>query len=186
MTRNDTLSRGRKLSNPNSEMTRLKLLWRNSLPEAERDYWREQLVSTRTQAALREEVRDKHGIQLLHDRQIRRFRDWVEDEDRRKQQADEVEWDRAELEEQGLAGELLRAELVRRMTERALARGDYKLGATAVTLDLKVERLGIAERRLALQVRRAERFDKAADRAVQPGGLTPEVLRQIERDLNLM
>ena len=174
------------MTNPNSEMTRLKLLWRNSLPEEEKDYWREQLVSTRTQAALREELRDKHGIQLLHDIQIRRFRDWVEEEDWRKQEAEKVESDRAELEAQGLTGEQLRAELVRRMTERALARGDYKLGATAVTLDIKVERLGIAERRLALEVRRAEKFEKAADRAGQPGGLTPEVLRQIEKDLRLM
>jgi len=174
------------LSNPNSEMTKLKLLWRSSWPEAEQDYWREQLVSTRTQAALRGELKDKHGVQLLYDIQIRRFRDWVEEEDWREQEAEKVESDRAELEAQGLAGEQSRAELVRRMTERALARGDFKLGATAVTLDVKVGRLDIAERRLALQVRRAERFDKAADRAEQPGGLTPEVLRQIERDLNLM
>ena len=174
------------MSNPNSEMTRLKLLWRNSLLEAERDYWREQLVSTCTQAALREELQDKHGIQLLHDRQIRRFRDWVEEEDWRELEAEKVESDRAELEAQGLKGEQLRAELVRRMTERALARGDYKLGAVAVTLDLKVERLGIEERRLGLQMRRAERLDKDSKRAEQPGGLTPEVLRQIERDLKLM
>ena len=174
------------MSNPNSEMTKLKLLWRNSLPEAEQDYWREQLESTRTQEELRQQLLNKYGIQLLHDRQIRRFRDWVEEEDWREQEAEKVESDRAELEAQGLAGEQLRAELVRRMTERALARGDYKLGEAAVNLDLKAERLDIAERRLALQVRRAERFDKAADRAEQPGGLTPEVLRQIEKDLNLM
>ncbi len=182
----DIINRGRKLTNPDSEMTKLKLLWRNLLPEAERDYWREQLVSTCTQAALREELKDKHGIQLQHDRQIRRFREWVEEEDWRELEAEKVESDRAELEAQGLTGEQLRAELVRRMTERALARGDFKLGATAVTLDVKVGRLDIAERRLALQVRRADRLDKDCERAQQPGGLTPEVLRQIEKDLNLM
>jgi hypothetical protein len=72
------------------------------------------------------------------------------------------------------------------MTERALARGDFKLGETAVKLDLNVERLGLEEQRLGLQRRRAERLDKAAHVAAQPGGLTPEVLRQIEKNLNLM
>ena len=186
MKRIELMSRPRKLTNPDSEMTKLKLLWRNSLPEEERDYWREQFASTRTQPELRQELEDKYKIELRHNTQLRRFCLWVVEEDWREQQVEEVLSDRAELEAQGLTGEQLRAELVRRMTERALARGDYKLGEAAVTLDVKVGRLGIAERRLALQVRRAEHFDKAANRAAQPGGLTPEVLRQIERDLNLM
>jgi hypothetical protein len=38
----------RKLTNPESEMTRLKLLWKKSLLEAERDYWREQFASARS------------------------------------------------------------------------------------------------------------------------------------------
>ncbi len=137
-------------------MTKLKLLWRDSLPEAEQDYWREQFASTRSQKELREELQEKCGIELRQDTQLGRFRRWVDEDDFRMQQAEEVECDRAELEAQGLKGEQLRDELVRRMTERALARGDYKLGATAVNLDVKVGRLDIAERRL-LPCRRAGR-----------------------------
>ena len=180
------MNRPRKLSHPESEGTKLKVLWRDALPEAEQDYWREQFASARTQSKLREELQEKYNIKLTHNEQLRRFCHWMEKEDLRKSQEEEVECDRAELEAQGLKGEQLRAELVRRMTERALARGDYKLGAVAVALDVKVERLGIEEQRLALQLRRAERLDKDSERAQQPGGLTPEVLRQIERDLKLM
>jgi hypothetical protein len=55
----------RKLTNPESEMTRLKLLWKQSLPEADRDYWREQFASARTQAELRQELAAKYGINLI-------------------------------------------------------------------------------------------------------------------------
>ena len=106
--------------------------------------------------------------------------------DLRRDQAEEVECDRVELEAQGLSGVQLRDELVRRMKERALARGDFKLGEAAVKLDLRVERIGIDHCWLALQARKAGVLEKANKRAEQPGGLTPEVLRQIEKDLNLM
>ncbi len=176
----------RKLTHPGSEVTRLKLLWRDTLPEAERDYWREQFASARSRPKLRQDLQDKFDIKLPYDMQLIRFCRWLEDEDLRKQLAEEADWDRAELEAQGLSGEQLREELLRRMKERALARGDFKLGAEAVKLDLRAEGVTISRQSFALKVRRADTLDRAVKRSEQPGGLTPEVLRQIEKDLNLM
>ena len=180
------MNRPRKLSHPESEVTKLKVLWRDALPEAEQDYWREQFASTRTLLNLREELQSKYNIKLTHNEQLRRFCHWVEDEDLRKEQADDVACDRAELEGQGLTGKQLRDELVRRMKERALARGDFKLGEAAVRLDLRAESVGIHDRWLALQVRKVDVMAKSVERETRPGGLTPEVLRQIEKDLRLM
>jgi hypothetical protein len=177
----------RKLTHPKSEMTRLKLLWRDSLSEAGQDYWREQFASPRTQEELRHELLAKLGINLLYDLQLRRFLRWLEDEDWRKREAEAVELDRVELEALGLDGQQLRDELLKRMKERALARGDFKLGVAAVNLDLKAERVAITQRQLELQVRKADALDRAVNESLQPGGLTPEVLHKIEREhLNLM
>ena len=180
------MNKPRKLSHPESEVTKLKLLWNDRLSEAERDYWREQFASARSQLRLREELQGKYNIKLEHDTQLRRFRRWVQEEDLRKEQADDVACDRAELEGQGLDDQQLRDELVRRMKERALARGDFKLGEAAVRLDLRAESVGIHDRWLALQVRKVDVMAKEIELDAQPGGLTPEVLRQIEKDLKLM
>jgi hypothetical protein len=186
-------------------MTRLKLFWKKTLPEADRDYWREQFASARTQAELRQELADKYGISLPHDTQLGRFRGWLQAEDLRELEAEAVRCDRAELEAQGLAGEPLRAELLRRMAERALARGDYKLGVAAVNLDLKAERLAIHQRRLQLDreqlnlqrangklqkekdfrewIKRPEIREKFLPNRKK--GITKKTIREIERDLNL-
>jgi hypothetical protein len=54
----------RKLSHAESEDTRLKVLWRDQFPEAERDYWREQFASARSRGQLRQELGEKHGLKL--------------------------------------------------------------------------------------------------------------------------
>ena len=117
------MNEARKLSHADSAVTKLKLLWRNSLAEADRDYWREQLASARTRKELREELQERYGLELKQDVQLRRFGRWMEDEDLRAQAAEDARCDRAELELQGIAEQDLRNELLRRMKERALARG---------------------------------------------------------------
>jgi hypothetical protein len=186
MSRINLKDKARKLTNPDSEMTKLKLLWRKSWPEAEQDYWREQLSSTRTQAELRQELQDKYGIRLLYNVQFIRFGRWVEADDHRKLHAEAMECDRAELEARGLTGVSLRNELLKCMQQRALSQGDFKLGAAAVNLDLRAERVAIHHGTLALQKHKVNALEKANEVAARPGGLTPEVLRQIETDLNLM
>jgi hypothetical protein len=167
-------------------MTRLKFLWRDKLSETEQHYWREQLSSARTLQELRQELLDKYGINLEHDIQLRRFSEWRERDDLRKLEAEEARCDRLELEAQGLTGEQLSEELLKRMKERALARGDYKLGGRAVWLDLKAKNVAIAQGHLELHVRKADALDRAVNESLQPGGLTPEVLEKIERELKLM
>ena len=82
-------------------------------------------------------------------------RRWVEDEDLRAQAAEDALCDRAELELQGIAEQDLRNELLRRMKERALARGDFKLAAEAIKLDLKAERVALERERVAVQSRKS-------------------------------
>jgi hypothetical protein len=92
------------------------------------------------------------------------------------------------------------------MAERALARGDYKLGVAAVNLDLKAERLAIHQRRLQLDreqldwqrangklqkekdfrewIKRPEIREEFLPKS--KGGITEKTLRKIERELRLM
>ena len=179
------MKEARKLSHAGSAVTQLKLLWRNSLGEADRDYWREQLASARTRKELREELQERYGLELKQDVQLRRFGRWLEDEDLRARAAEDARCDREELELQGIAEQDLRNELLRRMKERALARGDFKLAAEAIKLDLKAERVAIERERVAVQTRKVAVKEREANVAKRPGGLTPEVLDKIERELNL-
>lgn len=122
-------------------MTKLKRLWRDSLSEPERDYWRAQFESTRSQSALRQEIQEKYNVKLLQDSQLNRFRDWMDEFTAIEKEKQKVAEDLAELQSQGLTGAKLRDELLTRIKARALARGDYKLGLKAIAADVKVETL---------------------------------------------
>lgn len=143
----------RKLSSPDSPDTKLKLLWRDTLTEAERDYWREQLTAARPLSALRRELLAKFNIELKQDYSLSRFRHWVDVEDLRLAEAELVAADEAELLAQGLQGEELRAALLERMKARALTRGDFKLGATAVRLDLLAEAMALNQEKFKESLR---------------------------------
>lgn len=176
----------RKLTNPNSEMTKLKKLWAKSWSEEERDYWREQFASPRSNPELRQELETKYNIKLPHDTQLVRFKHWVAQEDARKAAAEKARANAAALKSEGLTGAKLRDELLKRMKEEALADGNFKLGADAVKLDLATERISISDRAVTVQEKRIASIEKAAEDAAQPGGLTPEVLEKIERELKLL
>jgi hypothetical protein len=135
----------RKLSWPGSAGTKLKRLWCDTFAEAERDYWREQFASTRPPLDLRRELREKFNIDFAQDYGLTRFRRWAAAQDAREEEAETVEADEAELKLQGLCGEKLREALLERMKARALARGDFKLGATAVKLDLQAEAMAFGK-----------------------------------------
>ena len=134
-------SKPRKISNEQSPLTELKLLWRDTFIEPERDYWREQISSSRTQADIRSELKDKYKIDLPYDIYVTRFRRWVAEQDELEEETCKSAADRAELEAQGLTGDQLRNELLRRAMARAVARGDFKLGLRAIAEDIKVETL---------------------------------------------
>jgi len=144
------MSNQQKLSPLETEITRLKRLWRDSFTEAERDYWREQLFSSRTLADLRRELREKLNINLQHDVQLLRFRKYdarliALEEENQKSAADQ-----AELEAQGLTGEKLRHALIERMKARAYNEGDFKLALKAITADVKVETLQLGREKFNL------------------------------------
>jgi hypothetical protein len=136
----------RKLTWPDSPLTQWKLLWRDVLPEKEKEYWRAQFASPRSLADIGREIFKKYKIQLNLRYHLTRFRQWLAQEAERLEEAEMAEADKAELERQGLKGEKLRRELLERMKRRALRRGDFKLGATAVNLDLKAEKLALEQK----------------------------------------
>lgn len=127
----------RKLSHGGSPETALKILWRETLSESEKAYWREQFTSTRPQRVLRDELRNKYGIDLTQDTSLTRFRKWVPKQDALDEEAQEAHADEIELVAQGLSGEPLREALLERMKRRAYRKGDFTLGAVAVRLDLQ-------------------------------------------------
>jgi hypothetical protein len=205
------LKEPRNLSHQESPVTQLKLLWRNGITEADKDYWREQFESGRTRKEVRQELLEFYQIELKQDVQLARFCQWVVEEDLRKSVYEDVLSDRAEVEAQGVGEKDIDIELIRRMKQRALARGDFKLGAMAIKLSVEMqkmafqqkrtelqgervkvakERVEIAKQRLALQERKemAVEKEKEHERKMesQPGGLTEEVLEAIETKLNLM
>jgi glycine/D-amino acid oxidase-like deaminating enzyme len=149
----------RKLTHPASASTKLRVLWRDSWSEEEQDYWREQFASPRSQADMREELRKRYHIDLVHDFSVTRFRRWVGAQDAREEEAQMAEADEAELKRQGLSGEQLRGILLARMTRRALARGDFNLGALAVRMDLQVEAMAL----------RKEKFKESLRTKIQAG-----------------
>ena len=150
----------RKLNASGSPMTSLKRLWRDSFSEDERDYWREQFISSRSQAALRKELHQKYGIALRYDNQLNRFREWIADFDAREEEHGRVADERMELESQGLTPDELCSELLFRMKARALVRGDFKLGLKAIAAEVKVETLQLAREKF----RHSKRANPVASR----------------------
>ena len=156
-----------KLRSPQSDMSRLKLLWRDSLAEPERDYWRNQFESTIPQAKLRQELQTRYHIHLRRDNQLNRFRAWVQELDAQREEVRLQAADQAELEQQGLTGEQLREELLNRMKRRALSRGDFQLGLKAVAADLKSDALHLDMKKFTFRLRTKLSHDPAL--ANRPG-----------------
>lgn len=143
----------RKLSWPDSASTKLKVLWCNTFSEEEQDYWREQFVSARSQASIRRELEQKYDLDFKNDWRLTVFRRWVDAQDLRLAEAELVAADEAELTAQGLHGEQLREALLERMKARALTKGDFKLGATAVKLDLQAEAMALNQQKFKESLR---------------------------------
>jgi hypothetical protein len=123
---------------PVFQVTRLKALWR-TLTEDQRAGWSAFLVSETSQAEIRRQILARFKINLRYDRQLLRFRTWLDELEALKAGADRAAADEVELRQQGLAGAQLREELLNRMKIRALARGDFKLGLRAIAADVKME-----------------------------------------------
>src|SRR6516164_2910515 len=98
-----------------SELTKLKLLWRDSLDEEAKDFWRSLFVSPEsTQSQTRAMIAEKLKINLRYDSQLNRFRDWElqlraqdleaerQNDDERRIEAEFGDWDLDQVREEVL------------------------------------------------------------------------------------
>lgn len=126
-------------------MGRLKEKWR-TLAEPVCEYWRQQFVSSRSQADIRRELAAKLQVKLNSDSQLNKFRDWVKDQDARDAEAERMSEDEQRLtEEFGKDWSLdrIREEVLRRSYARAIATGDFASGRKTIVQDLNVKKLAL-------------------------------------------
>ena len=123
-----------------SEVTRLKELWRFSLPDASKDYWRSLFLGKQSQAATRAELLQKLGINLLYDSQLNDFRKWEMDQRERELEEERRQEDERQLqvEHSDWTLEQIREETLKRSYNRVLAKGDFKLGLATVKQHTRV------------------------------------------------
>ncbi|HEY1661990.1 MAG TPA: hypothetical protein VGI03_06185 [Verrucomicrobiae bacterium] len=169
------MSEAAKLRGTNSPLTLLKELWLSGFFVESRDYWREQFGSRRTQSEIREEIYQKYNVHLQYDKQLTRFRQWVEDQDQRDEEIEAMNEDLRRT--NGMCTNATVAEIRDTVYQtyhmRALARGDVKLGKFILRMDL-------ADRKLALRQRKArlaeeEEASRALDFCIEEARKYPEV-----------
>jgi len=147
--------RGQSAGKELSELTRFKMLWRDTLAESQKDFWRSRFASADKQSAVRAEIQTRLKIHLRYDKQLTQFRKWDE---QLQDNAEEAEW--AEREEQqlkalGLTGEPLREALLNKIKGRAFIRGDHKLGLQAIDRDLKSQQVTLDKNKFEFDATRA-------------------------------
>jgi hypothetical protein len=182
----------KKLRNQGSELTRLKKLWRDSLAEDAREFWRQQFISELSQAEIRKLIHARLKVNLTYDGQLNAFRDWE-----LEQRSMDLEAERAEEEERRLiedhpnwTKDQVRDELIKRFYARALAQGNAKLGLATMDrdlnersaktkaeqkekeIDLRKQKLGLDSRKIALLEKKAAQLDQVKE--VVAARLSPE------------
>jgi hypothetical protein len=131
-----------KLRPGNSELTKLKELWRG-LSEDARAFWQELFVSKTAQAEIRSQLLAKLKINLRFDKQLNAFRSWeleqraMDDEAERAAEAER----RITEEHPDWTKDQVREDLLRRFYNQARVYGDSQLGLKTIAADVKVESL---------------------------------------------
>jgi hypothetical protein len=174
------MSATKKLRAGNSELTKLKVLWRDSLSEDSKAYWQELFVSPEsTQAQIRQLIASKLKINLRFDKQLNAFRDWeqeqrLRDEEEERQEADE----RRFIEEFGADNlDLIREKVLKKSYARSVAAGDFKSARATVVQDLNVEKVNLDKRKVAILEKKAAQADET-EKALKDSELTPEQREQ--------
>ena len=147
-----------------SELTKLKILWRDSLAEDARYYWQELFVSKTTQAQIRAEILTKLKINLRFDKQLTAFRDWEQEQRFRELEAERQADDELRLKAQFGADwtlDQIREEVLKRSYARAIQEGDWAAGRKTIVQDLNVKKVSLDERKLKLLEAKAAQADKA-------------------------
>lgn len=165
-----------------SELTRLKEKWR-TLAEDVRACWLGRFSSSEPQAALRAEILTKLKLNLRHDSQLTKFRQWVDSEEQRALMAEKIEERKTELLSGGMTLEDAQEVLLAEAAAYSTAARDFKLG-------LKTSREISDSRRLRVMEKKAAAYDRAqaALEAAKnsKGGITKETLHKIEAELKLL
>ena len=176
-----------------SEVTKLKKLWRDSLAEDARDYWRELFISPDcSQAEIRRQMFARLKVNLKHDSQLNKFRDWE-----LEQRALDVEEERQEEDERRALAENpnwtldeARESVLKKAYQRAGARGDFELGLAVVDRDLKSKVVKMDREKLELLKKKSDAYDRAQEALTKAktskGGITKETLAKIESELKLL
>ncbi|MGA2178791.1 MAG: hypothetical protein ABSH15_04330 [Verrucomicrobiota bacterium] len=172
-----------------SELTRFKLMWRDSMSESARDFWRALFASDTTQADIRRQLAVKLQIKFTRDDQLTSFRDWEFQQRLMDLEAERMKDDERRLQEEfGEQWTLdqIREEVLKRSYARALATGDFASGRKTIVQDLNVKKVSLDERKVTLLEKKAAAFDQIKNAAKSKGGLTRETIAKIERELNLL
>jgi hypothetical protein len=162
-----------------SELTRLKLLWRDSLAEDAKDYWLSVFVSPdSTRPQIRAMIATELKINLRYDSQLYRFQQWE-----LEQRAQDLEAERQNDDERRIKAEFgdwdldqVREEVLKRSYARALAIGDFDAGRKTIKQDMSVQKTSMDERKLVLLEQKAAQADAAKE--VIKSKLTPEEQRR--------
>ena len=180
--------KGRPANGPESELSKFKSLWLSSLAEDARHFWRERFFSKDSQSTVRGEILAKLKINLRFDSQLTLFRQWVEKQDQRDEEAEKQQQDEADCQREhpDWSDEQRRMYVINCSLNRAIATGDFAdLGMKAVKAGQNEKVISLDDRRLQLLEKKAAAFD-AVKSAVNSGGVTPETLNKIERELKLL
>ena len=173
------MSAPKKLTAPDSALTKFKVLWRDSLAEPIKDYWREQFISPRTQAELRSEIARNFKLKLTQDKQLNAFRAWLEDQDVRDAQAERMAENerRIKTAHPDWTLDQVRENVLKESYYEVLATGNHELGLRTVAADMKSKSATLDERKLVLLEKKAAAFD-AAKGVMADQALSDEQKRQ--------
>lgn len=159
-----------------SELTRLKTLWRGLSDDA-REYWRSQFASGDiTQADIRKQIFAKLKINLKWDKQLTNFRAWLDNQDMRDEQAERMQENERRLKEEHPDWSLdqVREEVLRQSYFETLATGNFQnLGLKAVTTELKANAQKADQQRY-LDAKRSDE-EKALSLCLEDAKAYPEV-----------
>jgi hypothetical protein len=164
----------------NSELTRLKALWRTLADDA-RHFWRSRFASAEaTQEQIRAELQTKLKVHLRFDSQLTAFRQWVEAQDAMDAESERQAEDDARARElhPEWSDDQRRMHVINCSLNRAISTGDFKgLGLKAVKAAQNEKVISLDRDKFELFKRKADQAD-ATDRVLADHELSPEQREQ--------
>jgi hypothetical protein len=158
----------------------LKIIWRNSMSKEDQNYWRSRFNSLVTQKVLRAELLDKLQINLVKDKKLTVFRQWVQDRDKqlaREQKLNECR-EKLKSEHPDWTTDQVRDELHRRDMEACWLQQDFKEGRKAISAELASRKFQL-QKEMFLQSPKSDQ-PRGIEGCMQQGGALPEVLEMFQ------